>query len=179
MNNAPAPGSAMADGFKEHYSELKRMASARVYNESAGWAINPTALVNECFLKLNAVGTLENSQRTSFLAYASRTMRSIIVDIARAELAQRRGGGATVVVLDTMLANSLPDDAGGNSTDALAIDQALDAMADTDPRLARVVELRYFAGMTFPEVAEVMGVTERTVERDWAKARMLLMSMLS
>jgi RNA polymerase sigma factor (TIGR02999 family) len=180
MDNPSSNKRSVTQNFQEHYGELRRMAGARLYRENAGWAINATALVNECFLKLQGVGSLESSQRTSFLAYASHTMRSIIVDLARAELAQRRGGGASVVALDTELADALPDDSQQpTATDVLAIDQALTAIEAMDPRLAQVVELRYFAGMTFPEVAEVLGVNERTVHRDWTKARMLLLSMLS
>lgn len=180
MDELSSSSRSVSENFQQYYAELRRMAGARLYRENAGWAINPTALVNECFVKLQGIGSLEKSQRTSFLAYASHTMRSIIVDLARAELAQRRGGGATVVVLDTVLANALPDETPRSElSDVLAIDKALTAIEATDPRLAQVVELRYFAGMTFAEVAEALGITERTVHRDWIKARMLLLSMLS
>ncbi len=172
MSDANPPVQAQ---FQRHYGDLRRLAHSRLRRDGGGFAINTTALVNECFIRLHGIGSLDNAQRTSFLSYASQTMRSIIVDIVRAELSDRRGAGATMVTLDTMLADSIP---GGQDAehfiDVLAVDRALTELEQLDARLARVVELRYFGGLTFAEVAEVLGVTMRTVQRDWDKARMLL-----
>ena len=172
--SAPVGAGSVQQNFDRHYDELHRLARVRVHRDSGSFAINPTALVNECYLKLQSVGSLENSQKTSFLAYASRTMRSIIVDLVRSELADRRGGGATMVTLSTQLADSIPGASGTDAVDVLAIDKALTELESIDPRLARVVELRYFGGLTFAEVAEALGVTVRTIQRDWDKAKMLL-----
>lgn len=161
--------------FERHYDDLRRLARSRLRRDGGGFAINTTALVNECFLRLHGIGSLDHAQRTSFLSYASQTMRSIIVDLVRAELADRRGAGVTMVTLDTRLAEAIPGQADGEQLlDVLAIDQALTELEKLDGRLARVVELRYFGGLTFTEVAEALGVTMRTVQRDWDKARMLL-----
>lgn len=173
--SAPVGSGSVQQNFDQHYTELHRLARVRLHRDGGGFAINATALVNECYLKLQSVGSLENSQKTSFLAYASRTMRSVIVDLVRSELAERRGGGATVVTLNTHLADVIPGESGeAGAVDVLAIDQALTQLEAVDSRLARVVELRYFGGLTFAEVAEALGITVRTVQRDWDKARMLL-----
>lgn len=173
--SAPAAADSVQQNFGQYYNDLHRLARVRLHRDGGGFAINATALVNECYLKLQSVGSLENSQKTSFLAYASRTMRSVIVDLVRAELAERRGGGATMVTLNTHLADVIPGNSGeAGAVDVLAIDQALTQLEALDPRLARVVELRYFGGLTFAEVAEALGITMRTVQRDWDKAKMLL-----
>lgn len=110
---------------------------------------------------------------------ASRTMRSIIVDLVRHELALRRGGEVSMVTLNTAVADSVSNDADADMQfDVMAIDAALTKLEQTDARLAQVVKLRYFGGMTFPEIAELLGRADRTVRRDWDKAKLLLLMML-
>ena len=179
-NNAPAYAAATVDArFAEHYVELRRLAHMRLHRDGGGFALDTTSLVNECYLKLRSIGSLADAERAHFLAYASRTMRSVIVDLVREELAKRRGGDVSMVTLNTAIAESV-----GNPTsvdrkyDVMAINDALGKLEQTDARLAQVVELRYFGGLTFPEMAELTGHTERTVRRDWDKAKLLLLMML-
>jgi RNA polymerase sigma factor (TIGR02999 family) len=169
-------GDAQAAGqaFARVYDELRRLARARLRQHRTMTLLDTTALVHESYLKL--VGTAEAAveDRHHFFAYASQVMRSVIVDFARARLAERRGGKAEKVVLDTALGERLaaPED------DVLRVHEALEALAQADERAARVVEMRYFGGLTEPEIAEVLGLSERTVRRDWEKARLMLLAQL-
>ncbi len=159
------------------YPELKKIARARLHSAQHGApGLNTTALVHESFLRLaGRVDALRFTTRGHFYAYAARVMRSVIVDLVRERQADRRGGGVADLTLDTVVANGLAAD---DSTEALRVDEALNALATVEPRLAQVVEMRYFAGMTDEEIAQVLGLTDRTVRRDWDKARLLLRSML-
>jgi RNA polymerase sigma factor (TIGR02999 family) len=112
--------------------------------------------------------------RNNFFAYAARVMRSVIVDFARARLAERRGGAADHIVLDTTISEHVT----APESDALRVHEALETLEQADPRLAQVVEMRYFGGLTEIEIAETMGVSERTVRRDWEKARLLLLAAM-
>lgn len=151
----------------------------RLHRDGGGFALDTTSLVNECYLKLRSIGSLAEAERAHFLAYASRTMRSVIVDLVREELAMRRGGDVHMVTLNTAIADIVPSDTdGAGSYDVIAIDNALRQLEQTDARLAQVVELRYFGGMTFIEIAELLGIAVRTVQRDWEKARLLLVMIL-
>ena len=132
--------------------------------------------MHESFLRLaGRLDALQFQSRGHFYAYAERMMRSVIVDLVREQATDRRGGGAAHVTLDTVLGDGL---AGPDDAEALRVDAALTALATVEPRLAQVVEMRYFAGMTDDEIAQVLGLTDRTVRRDWDKARLLLRSML-
>jgi len=150
------------------YPELKRLAHNRLRVERAGHTLSTTALVHETYLKLvDQTKVLGN--RAQFFAVASIAMRRILVDHARKRASAKRGGDNVRVPLD---ANSLSVE---EAIDAiLALDGALDRLARVDARLCRVVECRFFAGLTDEETAAALGVTTRTVERDWAKARALL-----
>ena len=108
------------------------------------------------------------------MAYAATTMRSVVIDFVRRRSADRRGGGAEHVTLDTRAAEVL----GGSDDEILAVHSALETLAKVDPRLVRVVEMRYFAGLTDVEIGAALGVTDRTVRRDWERARLLLADML-
>lgn len=163
--------------FDVYYTELRRLAHLRLHRDGGGFALDTTSLVNECYLKLRSIESLAEAERAQFLSYASRTMRSIIVDLVRHELAQRRGGDVSMVTLNTAVADSVASDADAQF-DVMAIDGALTKLEQTDARLAQVVELRYFGGMTFPEIAELLGLADRTVRRDWDKAKLLLLMML-
>ena len=156
------------------YGELKKLARARLHEGGGPTLLDTTALVNESYLKLAGAGTLKVENRGKFFAYASRVMRSVIVDLIRERLAERRGGGAAHVTLNTAVAESAAAE-----PEALQVDEALRSLEKLEPRLAQVVELRYFGGLTEVEIGEILGLTERTVRRDWDKARLLLRDMLS
>jgi len=162
--------------FETLYHDLYRVAKSRVWQDAQSLDLSATALVNETYVRLVQLDELRVSDRQQFFAYAATVMRSVIVDMARARVAQCRGGGHTEVQLDTFLEGSLAnpqDDA------VLAINDALDQLAAVSPRLAKMVEMRYFAGLSVEETASALGVTERTVGRDWVKARSLLAAILA
>jgi len=177
MPPTDAPDDKPPASWEAAYPELKKIARARLHAAQHGApGLNTTALVHESFLRLSGrVEALHFDSRGHFYAYAARVMRSVIVDLVREHAADRRGGGAALLTLDTVVANGLasPEDA-----EALRVNEALNALATVEPRLAQVVEMRYFAGMTDAEIADVLGLTDRTVRRDWDKARLLLRSML-
>lgn len=156
------------------HPELLKIAHARLTRNVRDVLIDTTALVNECYLKLVRSERLQAGARDHFLAYAATVMRSIIVDAARAARTDRRGGGAGHVTLNT----EIGDAAANPEDEILDVNEALQELARIDPRLVRVVEMRYFGGMTDAEIGEVIGKTERTVRRDWEKARVLLASAL-
>ena len=166
------------------YGELRRVAHRQLGAERAGHTLNTTALVHEAYLRLADQTRVEWADRAHFFAVAARAMRRILVDYARRHRALRRGGGQRPISLDAVSdAVSDADAADGGApggvqvavaerADALvALDEALERLAAVDGRLARVVECRFFGGLTEAETAEVLGVTPRTVTRDWVKAR--------
>jgi RNA polymerase sigma factor (TIGR02999 family) len=165
---------ALDEVFDRLYPELQRIAHARLAGHVRGTSMQTTVLVHECYLKLLTAKRLAPADRNHFLAYAATAMRSVIVDAVRAAGRERRGGDALHVTLGTGVAESvgLPEE------EILDVDAALADLAQLDPRLGRVVEMRYFAGMTDQEIADAMGVTDRTVRRDWEKARLLLAAAL-
>lgn len=159
--------------FAAAYDELKTLARARLSRSGPLTLLDSTALVNEIWLRLSGKSTLQVDTRRRFFAYASRVMRTVIVDQLRERSALRRGGGERVLTLNTALGDGIAGD-----DEALQVHEALDALAQLEPRLAQVVEMRYFGGMTEIEIGEALSLTERTVRRDWEKARLLLASML-
>jgi RNA polymerase sigma factor (TIGR02999 family) len=156
------------------YSELRKLARARLRGGGRNTVLDTTALVHESYLKFLGGGQLRAEDRRAFFAYASRVMRSVIIDSVRERQAERRGGDAERLTLSTQLL----EDADGGNEDVLQVNEALDVLAQAEPRLAQVVEMRYFGGYTEAEIAEALELTERTVRRDWDKARLLLSSML-
>lgn len=148
------------------YHELQRIARAQLGRERSGHTLQPTALVNEAYLKLVQRPPKGTTDRGHFLGVAARAMRQVLVDHARAWSADKRGGGAAPVTLNEEFAGVASD-----PEEILALDEALDRLDALDERLRRVVELRYFVGLQDQEIAEVLGVTRRTVQRDWVKAR--------
>ena len=171
------PG-ALAGDWNTAYAELKAIARARLYQADLRTHLNTTALVNEAYLRLaGSAAALEFPSPQHFFAYAAKVMRSVIVDLVRERQAERRGGGLERVTLDTLHDTALGDNL-ATGPEPLQVDAALQALAQVEPRLAQVVELRYFAGLTEPETAQVLGLNERTVRRDWHKARLLLKAML-
>ncbi len=165
---------ALAQLFEALYPELRRIARQRLSRDDRGTLLDTTALVHECYLKFANSGNLQPSDRAHFLAYSATAMRSIVVDFARARRAERRGGGVHPSTLDSAVADSVP----GGEDEVIAVHEALDELAALDPRLARVVEMRYFGGMADAEIAEALELGVRTVRRDWEKARLLLSTAL-
>jgi RNA polymerase sigma factor (TIGR02999 family) len=156
------------------YQELRAIASRRRPRGAADPTLDTTALVHEAYLKLFDRTRLEMVDREHFFAVAAMAMRQIAIDQARRSGALKRGGDRRPVDLDNPWLH-VPD----RADELLAIDQALDRLAQLDERLARVVELRFFAGLTEAEIAEALGRDERTVRRDWRKARAVLHALLS
>jgi RNA polymerase sigma factor (TIGR02999 family) len=156
--------------FQRLYPELRRLAHARLGRHQRGPGMETTVLLHECYLRFLQAGSLKPADRAHFIAYAAHVMRSIVIDAVRAAQRERRGGGAEHVTLDTAIAEALAQP----QEELLDIDRALDDLSRLEPRLAQVVEMRYFAGMTDAEIADTLGVTDRTVRRDWQKARLLL-----
>jgi RNA polymerase sigma factor (TIGR02999 family) len=155
------------------YDELREIAHRHRAARGDAETIATTALVHEAYLKLVDQSSARWNDRAHFLSLAAIAMRHILVDRARARMSDKRGGGREPVTIDEEVVAS-----DGQPEALLQIDDALDRLARIDPRLARVVECRFFGGMTNDEVAEALGVTSRTVERDWIKARMLLRDAL-
>ncbi|MDQ2779583.1 MAG: ECF-type sigma factor [Pseudomonadota bacterium] len=156
------------------YPELESMARARLRRGQRVTMADTGALVHESWLRLQGNGSLRFEDRGHFLAHAARVMRSVITDLARRSQAQRRGGDLAFVTLDT----AAGDAAATADPDVLDVAQALDELAVLDARLAQVVEMRWFAGLAEAEIAVALGLTERTVRRDWAKARAFLVVAL-
>jgi RNA polymerase sigma factor (TIGR02999 family) len=161
--------------FAAAYADLRRMARARLRDGGRNTVLDTTSLVHESYLRFLRTGELRAEDRPAFLAYASRVMRSVIVDSARERQAQRRGGDVAHLTLNTSLGGEL----GLGEDSILAIHDALQDLAKVDGRLAQVVEMRYFGGYDDAEIGEALGVTARTVQRDWEKARLLLATLLS
>ena len=168
-------GVALQSVFESTYEELRRMARNRLRPHERDVVLDTTSLVHECFLRFADAERLTIADRLHFFRYAGHAMRSVIVDLARASLAERRGGGATLQPLST----TIGDSAAAGEQQILRIHEALDDLAKYDPRLVQVVEMRYFSGMTEKEVAGALGLSDRTVRRDWEKARLLLAQELS
>ncbi len=160
--------------FAVAYDELRRRARAQLRSGGRNTLLNTTVLVHESYLRFLQAGQLSAGERGYFFSYAAHVMRSVIVDFARQRQAQRRGGGAERLPLTTRFAEDLH----ASDEQLVRVNDALEELHKVDERLARVVEMRYFAGMTEEEVAAAMGVTDRTVRRDWQKARILLAAAL-
>ncbi len=156
------------------YGELRQIAHRHLSRQGERATLNTTALVNEAYLKLVDQSRAQWNDRVHFLAVAALAMRHILTDRAKARRSVKRGGDRRRVTLDE---NAISP---GDAPDALLqISDALDRVAVIDARLARIVEYRFFGGLSNEEIATVLEITERTVERDWIKARMLLREMLA
>jgi RNA polymerase sigma factor (TIGR02999 family) len=156
------------------YAELRKIAAAHLRRERKEHTLQPTALVNEAYLKLVGATSVEWGGRNHFYRVAAQVMRRILVDHARARRADKRAGRALRVTLDDEALTIAARD-----VEILALDEALERLAVADPRLARVVELRYFGGLTVTETAEALGLSTATVGREWAAARALLRRALT
>ena len=172
-NMAAGDKSARDALFTSAYQELRYLARARLRDGGRNTELDATSLVSECYLRIVRVGKLPIEDRRGFFCYASRVMRSVIVDTARGRLAERRGGGLSPLTLTTELVEDL---ANGEQT-SVRIHEALLELEQAGGRLAQVAEMRYF-GYNEREIAEALGITERTVQRDWEKARAILRAVL-
>ena len=148
------------------YAELRRMAGRYMAKERPGNSLQATALVNEAFVRLVEVDNVRWQDRAHFFAVSAQMMRRILVDAARARGSEKRGGAAVRVDLNESI-DAIPDRGG----ELVALDDALDALAELDPRKAKVVEMRFFGGLSVEETAEVLKVSEETVLRDWKLAK--------
>ena len=165
---------ALDDLFQQLYPELRRIAHLRLRRGLPDPDLGTTALVNECYLKLRDAQRLDANDQAHFLAYTATAMRSIIVDIARAKASERRGANAPHMTLDEEFVGSDP----AAEAQIIRVHEALEEIGEFDTRLAKLVEMRYFGGMSDPEIASALDITDRTVRRDWKKARVLLAEAL-
>jgi RNA polymerase sigma-70 factor (ECF subfamily) len=156
------------------YPDLKRLARSHLRSERVGHTLQPTALVNEAFVRLFGASRIQWQNRAQFFAIAANQMRRILIDYARQAHAGKRGGGNIKVTLSE--ANGL---AGTRNEDLLDMDEALTLLEGINPRAARMVELRFFGGLSEEETAEVLGISPATVRRDWRFARAWLFNQLS
>jgi RNA polymerase sigma factor (TIGR02999 family) len=166
---------AAADAlFSAAYQELRRLAHSRLRDGGRNTVLDTTALVNESYLRWVNVGQLKLEDRKSFFAYASRVMQSVIVDSARARLAQKRGGSCQKMTLHTGIEHEL----GRDDESILKVHEALQGLEEADARAAQMVRMRFFGGYSVKEIAETLEVDERTVHRDWERSRVLLEAIL-
>jgi RNA polymerase sigma-70 factor, ECF subfamily len=166
---------ALAELTPRVYLELRRIAAAYMRREGAGNTLPATALVHEVFLRLVEVDGVSWQDRAHFFAVSANMMRRILVDRARAKGMMKRGGGALHVNLEDVPELAL----GSRSREIVAVDEALDTLAQIDPRKAKVVELRFFGGLSVEETAEVLKISPQSVMRDWKMARAWLLSELA
>jgi len=156
------------------YRELRRIARAHLRGEAATHSLQPTALVHEAYLRLVGINQIDWHDRAHFFSVASVLMRRILVEHSRANRARKRGGGEDTLWLDEALMPSP-----GRTPEIIALDDALNQLAKLDQRQAKIVEMRFFAGMTEEETGDVLGISVRTVKRDWRVAKAWLYKELS
>lgn len=160
--------------FSTLYRELHRMARRELVSRGSGMTLSATTLLHEAYLNIAGRERAAFPDRHRFLAYASRVMRGLIVDYARSRHALKRGGQAEIATIATDVAEAVPD-----TRELTRISDAQEALATVDPRLAQVVDLKFFCGFSFGEIAAMQHVSERTVQRDWEKARIYLHQTLA
>ena len=163
------------DLFELLYNELRRLARSRLAAGGRHVLLDTTALVHESFLRLQGAGKVGLTDRNHFMAYAATAMRSVIVDYVRQRASEKRGGDVEHVTLDTGLGETL----GATDDEIVEVHDALEALGKVDERLVKVVEMRYFAGLSDDEIGAALGLTGRTVRRDWDRARLLLAEMIA
>ncbi|HEY0954895.1 MAG TPA: ECF-type sigma factor [Roseateles sp.] len=176
LSAAQAGDRAAADQVvAQLYGDLRRLARRHMRSAGELTLLDTTALVHEAWLRLAGSGGQAFPDRRHFLAYAARAMRTVVIDLVRSRLAERHGGGQALLTLNTVIVEQTPQ----GDDHILRIHEALDELALLEPRPAQVVEMRYFGGMLEQEIAQALGVTERTVQRDWQKARLFLAMALA
>jgi RNA polymerase sigma factor (TIGR02999 family) len=156
------------------YEELHRLARSRLRRVGGNTVLDTTALVHESYLRFLTAAKLRAEDRRAFFAYAAQVMRSVIANIARERVAAKRGGHQVAVTLSTQIGADLH----AGEEDILKVHEALEALEQVDSNLAQLVQMRYFGGYSEAEIAETLGVSERTVQRDWHKARIILAAAL-
>jgi RNA polymerase sigma factor (TIGR02999 family) len=162
--------SAAKAAFAALYDELHRMARRELARRGPHLTLGATTLLHEAYLDLSGRQGPKFPDRARFMGYAARVMRGVLIDYVRRRRARKRGGGFEITAID----GDVIDAGSGAATDLEALSEAVDALAAIDPRLARVVDLKFFCGFTFVEIAEMQQVSERTIQRDWEKARLFL-----
>jgi RNA polymerase sigma factor (TIGR02999 family) len=155
--------------FQALYEELHRLAKRELWRSGGGVTLGATTLVHEAFLDMSGRAGVPFPDRARFMGYAARAMRGLIIDYARNRHAQKRGGAFEITALDTDIAENVAD-----PVQLTRVGDALDELARVDPALAQIVDLKFFCGLSFAEIAALRGVSERTVQRDWEKARIYL-----
>jgi RNA polymerase sigma factor (TIGR02999 family) len=158
--------------FASLYEELRRLAQ-RELRRSAGLSLSATTLLHEAYLKIQQQANAAFPSEAQFLGYAARVMRNLVIDYARHGQAQKRGGAFEITRLPTVVPEQIAD-----AAELERVGFAIDALEEIDPGLAQLVNLKFFCGMTFAEIATLRGVSERTVQRDWDKSRVLLQRAL-
>jgi RNA polymerase sigma factor (TIGR02999 family) len=156
------------------YADLHRMAHSRLRRSGDAVVLDTTALVHESYLRLHQSSPMEFIDRQRFLGYVAKVMHTVVVDLVRTSQSERRGGQAVEVTLNTQVGDALAQ----GEDEILRVHEAMEELFAVDERLGHVVEMRYFAGLSESEIAEALGVTERTVQRDWQKARLVLSAVL-
>lgn len=174
IETSPAEGVPIGTLWSTAYEDLKHLARARLRRSGRHTLLDTTSLVNEAYTRMASTARLSLEHRGQFFAYSAQVMRSVIVDLVREAHAARRGADPLRITLNTGVC-----EATAAGEDPVQIDEALVLLAGVEPRLAQVVEMRYFGGLTECEIAEALGVNERTVRRDWQRARALLRSILT
>jgi RNA polymerase sigma factor (TIGR02999 family) len=164
---------ALRGVFHATYEDLRVLARMRLKSQGRGGLLDTTALVHESFLRFASAGQLRIQDRRHFMRFASKVMHAVVVDHVRQCVAARRGGGAVQVTLTTQLGAATD-----GAAEILRVHEAMEELAALEPRMAQVVEMRYFAGLTEPEIAEALEISERSVRRLWEKARLLLLEAL-
>jgi RNA polymerase sigma factor (TIGR02999 family) len=160
--------------FAAAYTGLEQLARARLRQGGRSTLLDTRSLVHESYLRCVHSGTLRAEDRRAFFAYASQVMRSVIVTAARQRAADKRGGGLRPVTLS----DQISDEAAASEKDILRVHDALEGLEQVDARLAQVVQMRYFGGYSEQEIADTLDVTERTVQRLWLKARLMLQASM-
>jgi RNA polymerase sigma factor (TIGR02999 family) len=171
-----APAESVQTLFPALYNELRRLARSKLASGGRHTLLDTSSLVHEAFMRMQRDGGVKVNDREHFMAYAASTMRSVVIDFVRRRNADRRGGGVEHAPLDTQTMQAAL--VGASDDEILAVHTALLTLEKVDARLVRVVEMRYFAGLTDAEIGSALGVTDRTVRRDWDRARLLLADML-
>jgi RNA polymerase sigma factor (TIGR02999 family) len=172
-SDAAARG-ATAASWSGLYGDLKQLARSRLRRSGPITLLDTTGLVNETYLRMAGGRRPDFGGEKEFLAYAARVMRSVVIDLVRERQAERRGGDVERITLNTGVIGGVAAE-----EELLQVDQALQNLATLEPRLCQVVEMRYFGGFTEAEVGAALGLTDRTVRRDWEKARLILRTMLA